>query len=122
MRVLVFRHVPFEGAGRIHPVLEARGIAIEYVYLYRRDAVPGASPDIADAAGLIFMGGPMSVNDPFPYLGREMELIRAAFAHGQPVMGICLGSQLIAKALGAAVYPNASKEIGWFDIHLTDAG
>jgi len=122
MRVLAFRHVPFEGAGRIHPVLEAGGISIEYVDLYQGGAALGAPPDIGTAAGLIFLGGPMSVNDPLPYLRREIELIRAALEHGQPVLGICLGSQLIAKALDAAVYPNRSKEIGWFDIHLTDAG
>jgi GMP synthase (glutamine-hydrolysing) len=118
MRVLAFRHVPFEGAGRLHPVLEARGISIDYVDLY----AGGAAADIAAAAGLIFLGGPMSVNDPLPYLGCEIEIIRSAIEEGKPVLGICLGSQLIAKALGAAVYPNDSKEIGWFDIHLTEAG
>ncbi len=119
MRVVVFRHVPFEGLGLIGPVLDARGIDIEFVDLYREDAV---FPDIREAAGLIFMGGPMSVNDDLPYQRRELTCIREAAERRQPVLGICLGAQLIAKALGARVYRNATKEIGWFDIHLTEAG
>ena len=117
MHVLVFRHVPFEGAGLIHSAMARRGIQIRYVDLYRG----GAVPEIAEAAGLIFMGGPMSVNDPLPFVAQEMNLVRAAIAHSQPVMGICLGSQLIAKALGASVHRNPSKEIGWFDVHFTGA-
>lgn len=116
MRVIAFRHVPFEGLGLILPSLEERGIEVEYADLYRPDALP---PDAAGAAGLIFMGGPMSANDGLPYLARELEYIRQAATHGQPVLGVCLGSQMIAKAMGARVYRNAVKEIGWFDIHLT---
>ena len=117
-RVLAFRHVPFESAGRIESVLRERGISLEYADLYRDGA---AAPDPADAAGLIFLGGPMSANDSLPYLRREMEIIAAAALRGQPLLGICLGAQLIAKASGARVYRNPEKEIGWFDIHLTDA-
>jgi GMP synthase (glutamine-hydrolysing) len=119
VRVLAFRHVPFEGAGRIEEVLCKRGITLEYVDLYRADA---REPDVRSAAGLIFLGGPMSMNDDLPYLRREMEIFEDARNRCQPVMGICLGAQLIAKATGARVYPNASKEIGWFDLHLTEAG
>jgi GMP synthase-like glutamine amidotransferase len=118
MKVLAFRHVPFEDVGHIRPVLEARGVAVEGVDLYR----PGsAAPDITTADALIFMGGPMSVNDGLPYLEAEMSLIREAVGRGQPVFGVCLGAQLIAKALGARVQPNPQKEIGWFDIELTEA-
>jgi len=117
MRVLAFRHVPFEGAGLIHPVLRQRGVSIEYVDLYGG----AASPDIAAATGLIFLGGPMSANDGLPSLKQEMDFILAAIERQQPVLGICLGAQLIAKALGAGVYRNPLKEIGWFDIHLTEA-
>jgi GMP synthase (glutamine-hydrolysing) len=118
MRVLAFRHIPFEGAGLIGPALEARGISLEHADLYQ----PGAAlPDAARFDGLIFMGGPMSVNDPLPYLQWEMEAIVQAMERHQPVLGICLGSQLIARAMGARVYPNRDKEIGWFDIHLTEA-
>ena len=78
-------------------------------------------PPHLDYAALIFLGGPMSVNDDLPYLRREMEIIREAIGRLQPVLGICLGAQLIAKALGAKVYANAQKEIGWFDLHFTPA-
>ena len=79
-------------------------------------------PDVGSAAGLIFMGGPMSANDDFAYLRQELECIRQAVERGQPVLGVCLGSQLLAKAMGARVYKNSTKEIGWFDVQLTDAG
>lgn len=119
MRVVAFRHVPFEGLGLIQPALEDRGIFIEFADLYRDGA---AMPDTGSAAGLIFMGGPMSVNDDLAYMRQEIGCIRQAVDRGQPVLGVCLGSQLIAKALGARVYKNPAKEIGWFDVELTDAG
>jgi GMP synthase-like glutamine amidotransferase len=118
VRILAFRHVPFEGIGRIQPVLENRGIEFEYADLYDAGS---RIPNAADYSGLIFLGGPMSVNDPLPYLRREEQLILDAMERKQPVLGICLGAQLIAKALGASVYPNGAKEIGWFDIHFTEA-
>lgn len=119
MRVVAFRHIPFEGLGLIQPALEEKGISIELADLFE----PGRPvPDIATAAGLIFMGGPMSANDDLPYLRQEIEIIREAAARGQPVLGVCLGSQMIAKALGARVYRNEVKEIGWFSVHPTGAG
>jgi len=118
VRVVAFRHVPFEGLGLIQPVLEERGIAIKFADLY----LPGTEPpETATAAGLIFMGGPMSANDGLPYLEWEMELLRRATEAGQPVLGVCLGAQLAAKALGARVYRNSVGEIGWFDVHPTEA-
>lgn len=119
MRVVAFQHVPFEGLGLIQPALEDRGISIEFADLYRDGA---ALPDVGSAAGLIFMGGPMSANDDLAFLRQEIECIRQAVERGQPVLGVCLGSQLLAKAMGARVYKNAAKEIGWFDVQLTDAG
>ena len=119
MRVLVFRHVPQEHLGRIERELLNRGIGIDYADLYQ----PGAcAPDPSLYSGLIFMGGPMSANDPFPYLEVETRWIRAAAQAGRPVLGVCLGSQLIARALGGRVYPNPVKEIGWFEIELTAEG
>ena len=83
MRVLAFRHIPFEGAGLIGPALAARGISLEYADLYQ----PGAAlPDTAGFDGLIFMGGPMSVNDPLPYLQWEMGAIVQAMERHQPVL------------------------------------
>lgn len=117
-RVFVFRHVPFEDLGLIRGPLQGRGVSIEYADLYRQGA---AVPDVTRASGLIFMGGPMSANDDLSCLRQEMALIARAVERGQPVLGVCLGAQLIAKALGAKVYRNAVKEIGWFEIHLTEA-
>ena len=117
MKVLAFRHVPFEGLGRIATVLADRGISYDYAGLYL-DGAP--TPDIAAYDGLIFLGGPMSANDSLPLLDRERALIAQAIERGQPLLGICLGSQLIARALGAQVRANPSKEIGFFDLHFTD--
>lgn len=118
MRVIAFRHVPFEGAGHIARVLAARGIELEFADLYR----PGAPlPDISQAAGLISLGGPVSVNDGLSWLAEEQRLMERVVAQDKPVLGVCLGSQLIAKTLGARVYRNPVKEIGWFDIGFTAA-
>ncbi|MGB7760823.1 MAG: gamma-glutamyl-gamma-aminobutyrate hydrolase family protein [Bryobacteraceae bacterium] len=119
MRVLAFRHVPQEHLGRIEPELTRRGIGIDYADLYQPGA---ASPDPARYDGLIFMGGAMSVNDGLLYLEREVAWIAQAVEARRPVLGVCLGAQLIAKALGARVYPNPLKEIGWFEIELTGEG
>ncbi len=89
----------------------------EYVDLFNGDPVP----DIRSASALVFMGGPMSVNDELPYINQELELIRKAVSLGKPILGVCLGAQLIAKALGSRVYPNAVKEIGWYPIRWTEA-
>lgn len=118
MKILTFRHVPFEDVGHIGPLLRERDIGCDYADLYR---VGAQEPDISAYSGLIFMGGPMSANDPLPYLDRERALIAEAAERGQPMLGICLGSQLIARALGAEVRRSGQKEIGWFDIQFTEA-
>jgi GMP synthase-like glutamine amidotransferase len=114
MRVLAFRHVPFEPLGLIADALEAASIGYEHVDLFRE---PERS--IPEADGIILMGGPMSVNDGLPWIDRELALIRDMAAAGRPVLGVCLGAQLIAKALGARVYRNTVKEIGWFPVEWT---
>ena len=118
MKVLAFRHVPFEGIGRIAPLLEERGIGCDYADLYREGATV---PDIDAYDGLIFLGGPMSANDPLPYLDRERDFIAQSAGRGQPLLGVCLGSQLIARSLGGDVHRNPMKEIGFFDLHFTGA-
>ncbi len=118
MRILVFRHVPFEDIGLLRYALEPYSVQVDYADLYQ-DRQP--CPDPAAYSALIFMGGPMSVNDDLPYLRHEVEIIAQAAARRQPVLGICLGAQLIAKAMGARVYPNAAKEIGWYPLQFTEA-
>jgi len=118
MRVLIFRHVPFEGAGRIEALLQTRNIDFDYVDLYQDAA---AVQDAASCQGLIFLGGPMSVNDDLHYLRVEEQIIRDAVAARVPVLGICLGAQLLARAMGAAVRRNPVSEIGWFDLCFAGA-
>jgi len=118
MRVLVFRHVPFEGLGLIEPPLAASGIGVDFADLYQPSA---PLPDIGAYRALVFMGGPMSVNDDLPYLRSEMEFIRQAMARRQPVLGVCLGAQLVARALGGAVRRNGAREIGWYPLTFTPA-
>jgi GMP synthase-like glutamine amidotransferase len=119
MLIYAFRHDPLEELGNLRTVLERRGFRVESVELYR----PGASvPPVQEADGLVFMGGPMSANDDLPYLHREVELIREAAGRGQPLLGICLGGQLISMALGGAVHRNPVTEIGWYTVDLTPAG
>jgi GMP synthase (glutamine-hydrolysing) len=117
-RVYAFRHVAFEHLGSIAPALESRGLAVQYVDRFEGAPVPER---IAEAAGLIFMGGPMSANDDLPYLRAELALIEQAAKAGTPLLGVCLGAQLIAKALGARVYRNRVKEIGWLPVGWTPA-
>jgi GMP synthase (glutamine-hydrolysing) len=119
MHVLAFRHVPFEDVGLIAPALAARGIELVYRDAYRDAETP---PDWHSAAGLLFMGGPMSANDDLPFIRQEIALIEAALAAGRPVLGICLGAQLLARARGARVYRNPVKEIGWAPVYWTEAG
>lgn len=117
-RVVVLRHVPFEGLGRIAESLRARSIPFGYTEAYGEDIV---LPPLAGAAGLIVMGGPMSVNDNRACIRQEMGYVAEAVSRGLPVLGVCLGAQFIARSLGARVYKNAVKEIGWAPIYWTEA-
>jgi GMP synthase (glutamine-hydrolysing) len=76
---------------------------------------------VDQAQALIVMGGPMSVNDPLPWLRQEERYLVQAISSGVPVLGICLGAQLLAKSLGSRVYPMGHKEIGWYSIRFTEA-
>jgi GMP synthase (glutamine-hydrolysing) len=114
---LVVRHVEHEGIGTLAGVLERERIGYRYCDVFRGDRVPETASALG---GLIVMGGPMGVYeaDRFPFLTAEMNLIRRAADAGLPVLGICLGSQLIAGALGARVYPGGRKEIGWYSVEV----
>jgi GMP synthase-like glutamine amidotransferase len=118
MQAHYFQHVPFEGIGNIEPWLIARGFEITSTQFYKSHQLP----DSEQVDLLIIMGGPMSVNDEdkFPWLVLEKQFIRNCIKAGMPVLGICLGSQLIANALGAKVYRNREREIGWFAVQGTE--
>ncbi len=115
MKAHVLQHVPFEGPAYIGQWLMARGARISHTRFWKSAALP--EPAAVDL--LVVMGGPMSVNDEaeFPWLAAEKRFIAEVVARGSPVLGICLGAQLIASAHDARVYRNTVKEIGWFDIH-----
>lgn len=108
--VAIFRHSPTEGPGYFAIFLEQQGIPWKLIALDEGENVPAA---VDDFSGLCFMGGPMSVNDPLPWIEPVCALIREAVAKNTPVIGHCLGGQLMSKALGGSVVGNPVKEIGW---------
>lgn len=115
--VAIFRHSPGEGPGHFATFLDDRSIPYHVVRVDAGEAVPAAT---GAYSGLCFMGGPMSVNDDLPWVAPALELIRRAVAADIPVIGHCLGAQLMAKALGGAVLKNAVKEIGWGEVIVAD--
>lgn len=119
MSVLILKNVSTEGPGTIEDFLREQGIPYRIVEL-EKEAVP--HPDEFDT--LVMMGGPMSVNEEeiYPYIKRERELVKEFIAGGKRVFGVCLGAQIMAKALGAEVYVGPEKEIGWYEIELTEDG
>src|SRR5690349_15122017 len=119
--VYVFQHVACEDLGTFAPTLARRGLVARYIRLFAGDPLPA---DYAQARALIVLGGPMSVNDTatLPWLSAEVEMLRHAVERQQPVLGICLGSQLLAAAAGSRVFPGARPEIGWSPISLTVEG
>jgi GMP synthase-like glutamine amidotransferase len=114
MNAHVFQHVDFEGIGSMATWLSQKRARVTYTLFYE---VPHL-PDIEKIDLLIVMGGPMSVTDEqkYPWLKQEKEFIRQAIERGLPVIGVCLGAQLIASALGARVFANEHKEIGWLPV------
>lgn len=114
MRAHVLQHVPFEDIGSMALWLAERKADVSYTRFFENAALPSLNGiDL-----IIVMGGPMSVNDEstLSWLRPEKQFVREAVEKGVPVLGICLGAQLIACALGARVYPNTLKEIGWFPV------
>jgi GMP synthase-like glutamine amidotransferase len=113
MRAVCLKHVPFEGPGAFATALTARGVSLER-YLVPQDGLPNDAGDV-----LIVMGGPMSVNDSDSWIAEETAFIRSALQAGKPVIGVCLGSQFMAKSLGAAIRPGKALEIGMTPVRLT---
>ncbi len=118
MKVHCLQHVPFEGPGTIEDWARQGNHSLALTRLFTDEPLP--NPDAFD--WLVVMGGPMGVQDDsrFPWLTREKRFIEQAIRQNKTVLGICLGAQLIADVLGAKVYPNEHKEIGWFPIYRTD--
>lgn len=115
--VAIFRHAPSEGPGYFATFLDSRGIPWQLIRVDAGDALP---TDISQFSGLVFMGGPMSVNDDLPWIPHSLEMIRQAVQADIPVLGHCLGGQLMAKALGGVVGRNPVKEIGWGEVMAAD--
>ncbi|MDH4084493.1 MAG: type 1 glutamine amidotransferase [Nitrospira sp.] len=115
-RAICLQHVPFEGPGAFASSLSTRTVSLDR-YLVPKDGLPKDAGDL-----LIVMGGPMSVNDSDKWIAEETAFIRSALRAGKPVIGVCLGSQFMAKALGATVRSGKALEIGMTPVCLTDDG
>lgn len=120
-RLLVFQHVAVEPLGTLDALIRARGHRIRF-HNFERD--PSAQPTVDRYRGLIVLGGPMNVEDQHrrPHLKTELLAIERALEQGKPVLGICLGAQLLAHVLGAPVRRHEQPEIGWYDIQMSAAG
>ena len=120
MRIHALQHVDFEGLGHIGHWIASRGHVLALTRLYAGDPLPR----LAEFDRLVIMGGPMNIyeDDKYPWLAAERALVGAAIAAGKSAVGICLGAQLLADALGSKVVAGKNKEIGWWPIRLTEAG
>lgn len=116
--IAIFRHSPGEGPAYFATFLDAHSLPWRLIRIDQGDEVPA---DPGAFSGLCFMGGPMSVNDDLPWIPPVLQLIRQAVATDVPVIGHCLGGQLLAKALGGSVGRNPVKELGWGEVTTTDA-
>lgn len=118
METYIFQHVEYEGPGILVPLLEARGHNLHIVKLFAGDPIPHED----DIGFAIMLGGPMSVLDEanYPYFVREKELCKDMVQLGKPLLGICLGAQMIASAFRAAILKAPEKEIGWHPVQWND--
>src|ERR671919_382215 len=117
-KILSIQNISCETLGTLEDFLESDGYVLDKV-MAPEDPIPQSAVEFS---AIILLGGPMSVYDGIPYLRKEQFLIKDAFRRNIPVLGVCLGSQLIAGALGGTVFRGAKKEIGWYDVKITDKG
>ena len=117
-KVWVIQHIYCETIGTIAAALGAENISTEYVRTFKGEKIPG---EVGEGDGLIIMGGPMGVyeQDRYPFLRQEIHLIEQALRERKPLLGVCLGSQLLAATLGAKVTKGKQKEIGWYPVTLS---
>ncbi len=120
MHLHILQHVPFEGPAHIALWAQQRGHRLSFTRFYAGEVLP--APEAIE--GVVVMGGPMGVyeEDRYPWLRDEKVFLRAVLDHGKPVVGICLGAQLLAEVLGGRVYPGPQPEIGWFPVRPTSQG
>jgi len=119
--ILLIQHADGEGPGALQPILEASGRPLTRVRAHRGERVPRS---VGETAAIVILGGPMGVKDAdrHPHLHDEIRLAEDALGRGVPILAVCLGSQILAAAAGARVYPGPAQEIGWFDVSLTPEG
>jgi GMP synthase-like glutamine amidotransferase len=118
--ILVFQNEECEHLGVFSKILNENNISYQYIKLYEEEEIP----NLNDYSAIIILGGPMNVYEErkYPFLKKENSSIKEALKINKPMLGICLGAQIIARAAGAKVYPAKRKEIGWFTIDLTVEG
>ena len=117
--VTCFQHIDCEGPGSLLDILKTKEIRVEVLKPFQRDPIPAHLGD-----GLIVLGGPMGVYEEkqYPWMTAELDAIRKCLDSSLPVLGICLGSQMLAHAAGGRVYKGPSQEVGWFPITMTEQG
>jgi GMP synthase-like glutamine amidotransferase len=117
--VTCFQHIDCEGPGSLLDVLNSKGIQVEILKPFQGDPIPARLGD-----GLVVLGGPMGVYEEkqFLWMAEELSAIKRCLAEGIPVLGICLGSQMLAHAAGAQVFKGALPEVGWYPVTLTESG